>query len=119
MSLQDISPLELARQIALFDHRLLRAIKITELMHKKWEKNRSEAANLIAFGQRMEDVRILLESNIREAHVLGGHRDRAYSQPEASHFGSMFLPEPSGTAAGGPRLPGSDVCLPSTVAERN
>jgi hypothetical protein len=53
----DINALELARQMTIYDFKLLKSIKPKEFLNKLWETNPSEAENFLKFGRRLEKVR--------------------------------------------------------------
>ena len=55
-SIVQIDALELARQITIIDHKLVRAIKVEELIKKQFEKDRSKAPAVVAFNHRMDQV---------------------------------------------------------------
>jgi hypothetical protein len=55
-SIIELDALELARQITLIDHNLVRGIKTSELMHKQFEKDKSSTPGVVAFNSRMDQV---------------------------------------------------------------
>lgn len=69
--LMDIQPLELARQMALYDHKLLRKIRLGQLLNKLWERDKVAAKELIEFGQRMELVKSMLILSESSGDLLG------------------------------------------------
>ena len=62
-SILEVEAVEMARQLTLFDHKLIRAIRPEELLNKAWEKGRERSPNVFVLNERMGQV-ILVDFNL-------------------------------------------------------